>query len=160
MKHELLKNKELMKIRKDITKFLTEEETEEICDKYLNLKKQYKLLQIAKRLEHVKIPKIDIFFLRFITMFLDFLHWKIYDFIILLIEGKKFNFYGVTCFCGKQGSGKTIGVVREIEKIKALYPDAIICTNINYTNQDYKLTSWLQLLTLRNGEERRNICYR
>ena len=153
MKHEILKDKELMKIRQNIIEQLTEDETIEICEKYKKLKKQYMLLKISKKFERIKIPKIDIIFLRFITMFLDFIHWKIYDLIILLIQGKKFNFYGVTCFCGKQGSGKTIGVVREIEKIKSLYPNAITCTNINYTNQDYKLTSWLQLLTLRNGED-------
>lgn len=31
------------------------------------------------------------------------------------------------------------------------YPECIICTNINYIKQDLPLTSWVQLLTLRNG---------
>lgn len=48
--------------------------------------------------------------------------------------------------------GKTIGVVAELEKIKRRFPDCIICTNINYLKQDLPLTSWLQLLSLRNGE--------
>lgn len=37
--------------------------------------------------------------------------------------------------------------------MKQLYPKAIVCTNIDYLNQDYKLTSWMQLLELRNGKD-------
>lgn len=51
------------------------------------------------------------------------------------------------------GSGKTIGVVRELQSIKARFPECIICTNIDYLGQDLPLTSWLQLLELRNGEK-------
>lgn len=51
------------------------------------------------------------------------------------------------------GSGKTIGVVEELERIKRIFPECIICTNINYLKQDIPLTSWLQLLELRNGNK-------
>ena len=64
-----------------------------------------------------------------------------------------FDLYGVTCYCGRQGSGKTIGVVEELERIKKQFPNCIICTNINYLKQDLPLTSWLQLLYLRNGKD-------
>lgn len=50
------------------------------------------------------------------------------------------------------GGGKTIGIVEQLERIKKIYPDCLICTNINYVKQDLPLTSWLQLLHLRNGE--------
>lgn len=49
------------------------------------------------------------------------------------------------------GAGKTIGVVEKLERIKQMFPECIIATNINYLKQDLPLTSWLQLLTLRNG---------
>lgn len=49
------------------------------------------------------------------------------------------------------GGGKTIGIVEQLERIKERYPECIICTNINYLKQDLPLTSWIQLLTLRNG---------
>ena len=49
------------------------------------------------------------------------------------------------------GGGKTIGIVEQLERIKEKYPECIICTNINYLKQDLPLTSWIQLLTLRNG---------
>lgn len=51
------------------------------------------------------------------------------------------------------GSGKTIGVIEQVERIKQRFPESIVCTNINYIKQDLPLTSWLQLLTLRNGEK-------
>lgn len=51
------------------------------------------------------------------------------------------------------GSGKTIGIVEQLERIKSTYPECLICTNINYTKQDLPLTSWLQLLYLRNGNK-------
>ena len=59
-------------------------------------------------------------------------------------------FIGVTCYCGRQGGGKTLGVVQDLERIKSIFPECLICTNINYLKQDLPLTSWLQLLYLRN----------
>lgn len=56
-------------------------------------------------------------------------------------------------FVVNSGSGKTLGVVETLEKIRARYPECIIATNINYIHEDVKLTSWLQLLTLRNGKK-------
>ena len=146
-------NKYYRHLRSSIFADLEISEFMEVWTKYKRLNTQYKLLKIAIFLERIKIPKIDVFLLRFLSMFLDFLHWKLYDFIIMLINGRVFNLYGVTCFCGRQGSGKTIGVVRELEHIRERFPEAIICTNINYINQDLPLVSWLQLLELRNGDK-------
>ena len=137
----------------DIFGVLSTEETENVVENWKRLEKQYKLLMFAKKLEKVKIPVIDIIFFRFFSMLIDFLRWKLYDFLILLIEGRKFNLYGVTCFCGRQGSGKTLGIVETLEDIRIKYPDCIIATNINYIHEDIKLTSWLQLLYLRNGDD-------
>lgn len=125
----------------------------EIWNKYCRLNMQYNFLKFANLLERIEIKTIEIPILRFITMIIDFIRWKIYDFLMLLINGRTFNLYGVTCYCGRQGSGKTIGVVEELERIKKIYPECIICTNINYLKQDLPLTSWLQLLYLRNGEK-------
>ena len=137
----------------DIFGVLSTQETENVVENWKRLEKQYKLLMFAKKLEKVKIPVIDIIFFRFFSMLIDFLRWKLYDFLILLIEGRKFNLYGVTCFCGRQGSGKTLGIVETLEDIRIKYPDCIIATNINYIHEDIKLTSWLQLLYLRNGDD-------
>lgn len=125
----------------------------EVWQKFSRLSMQYKFLKMANFLEKIDIKKSELPILKFITMLLDFIRWKIYDFLILLINGRTFNLYGVTCYCGRQGSGKTIGVVEELERIKKIYPDCLICTNINYLKQDLPLTSWLQLLYLRNGNK-------
>ena len=69
---------------------------------YKKLSFQYKLLKIATLLENLKIPLIEIPILKFITMFIDFIRWKIYDLLIAIIKGKTFNLYGVTCYCGRQ----------------------------------------------------------
>lgn len=114
---------------------------------------QYRILCVANFIENLNIPLIEIPILRFLTMAIDFIRWELYDLLLSIINGRTFNLYGVSCFCGRQGSGKTIGVVEELERIKKIFPECIICTNINYLKQDIPLTSWLQLLELRNGDK-------
>lgn len=125
----------------------------EIYKHYVRLSKEYHLLRFCTFLEHINIPKIEIVIFRFLSMLFDLLRWKLYDFLMSLINGRKFDLYGVSCYCGRQGSGKTIGVVEQLERIRDKYPNCIICTNINYLRQDLPLTSWLQLLYLRNGDD-------
>lgn len=153
MRRDLMNDRDFKKVRLDIYTDFSEEDCQELYSKLIKLRRQYKLFKISKFIENIYIPVINIFFIHFIFMLLDFLRWKFYDLLIFLINGKKFNFFGVSCFCGRQGSGKTIGVVREVERIKAAYPECITCTNVDYVKQDVKLTSWLQLLELRNGEK-------
>lgn len=40
-------------------------------------------------------------------------------------------YYGVYCFCGKQGSGKTLNSVRLINNIYADFPNTLLVTNVN-----------------------------
>ena len=70
---------------------------------------------------------------------------------ILIINGKVFKPYGLTCFVGRQGGGKTISMVEYLDRMKELYPDAIVVTNFNYTKQDMPFTSWRQFTEVRNG---------
>lgn len=146
-----MKRKEYEKIRNNFSE-LNEFEFSYVLENYKRLKFQYRCLQICNKLEKINIHKSEVFLLKFFFKLVDFIRWKFYDLFYLLIIGKKFNLYGVTCFCGRQGDGKTIGIVETLERIRNKFPDCIICTNINYANQDISLTSWLQLLTLRNGE--------
>lgn len=125
----------------------------ELWSKYKRLNVQYKILCVANFFESININTIEIPVLRFLSMLIDFMRWEIYDLLLSIINGRTFNLYGVSCFCGRQGSGKTIGVVEELERIKKIFPECIICTNINYLKQDIPLTSWLQLLELRNGDK-------
>lgn len=110
-------------------------------------------MKLAEVLEKITIPTIDVPIFSFFIKLIDFIRWKIYDFLMLLINGRQFNLFGVTIFCGRQGSGKTIGIVEQLERIKVTYPKAIICTNIHYLKQDLPLADWRQLLELRNGTD-------
>lgn len=153
MNKNVVLNKYYKYLRQNIFKDLEISEFMGVFNKFMRLSRQYRILQFANFLEKLNVPKIEIPIFRFISMFLDFLRWKVYDLLLHIINGRKFNLYGVTCYCGRQGSGKTIGVVEKLEQIRKMFPKAIICTNINYIGQDLPLTSWLQLLTLRNGED-------
>ena len=110
-------------------------------------------MKIANFLERRNIPKVEVLILKFLFKLLDFIRWKLYDLLMLLINGRQFNLFGVTIFCGRQGSGKTIGIVEELERIREAYPNCIICTNIHYRYQDIPLVDWRQLLETRNGTD-------
>lgn len=153
MKKGIVLDKKYKELKNKVFPNLDTQEFLEVYAKFKKLNTQYKLLGISRFLEKLYIPKLQVLFLRFLSMFCDFIRWKIYDIVMFFIVGKTFDLYGVTCYCGRQGSGKTIGVVEQLERIKQIYPDCIIATNINYINQDIALTSWLQLLYLRNGEK-------
>lgn len=153
MKKNVVLNKYYRNLRNNVFSNLELDEFLEIFSKFRRLTIQYKLLQFANFLENINIPKFNLPFVKFTFMLLDLFRWKIYDIILSLINGRSFNLYGVTCYCGRQGSGKTIGVIEMLERIKRAYPKCIICTNIDYIKQDLPLTSWLQLLYLRNGED-------
>lgn len=76
--------------------------TNEFLDVYANfnrLAKQYKLLKICNRLENINIKIIPFPILRFLSMLLDFLRWKLYDIFMSFIIGREFDFFGVTMFC-------------------------------------------------------------
>lgn len=153
MRKNKVYNKYYRYLRHNVFSDLELSEFAEVFSKFTRLKLQYRFLQIANFLENINMPKFQLPIFKFLSMFFDFLRWKIHDFFIRLINGRTFNLYGVTCYCGRQGSGKTIGVVEKLEQIKQIYPECIICTNIDYLKQDLPLTSWLQLLFLRNGEK-------
>lgn len=40
---------------------------------------------------------------------------------------------GIICFCGEQGSGKTLSAVNYVYNLASAYPRSVICTNITLT---------------------------
>lgn len=146
-------NKYYRKLRNNVFQDLELNEFMEVYSKFKRLKIQYRILQIANFLEKLIIPKLEVIFFRFIFKLIDFMRWKFYDLCMFLINGRTFNLFGVTIFCGRQGSGKTMGIVEELERIRQVFPKAIICTNIHYTHQDIALVDWRQLLETRNGTD-------
>ena len=151
MKKDITKSKMYMTLREQIFYDLGIDEFMEVFKKYLRLSKQYRLLQVANVLEKIHIPVIELPFLRFFSKLLDFIHWKFYDFIMLLINGRSFDEYGLTMFCGRQGDGKTISMVEYLDRMKNMYPDCKIITNFGYVRQDMPFVSWRQFTEVRNG---------
>lgn len=63
-----------------------------------------------------------------------------------------FNEYGVHIFAGEQGSGKSIAVAEFILRLKKMYPACKIHTNIDFKEQDGKVTSPDDFIMNNNGE--------
>lgn len=51
-----------------------------------------------------------------------------------------FNPDGLLCFCGPQGSGKTLSAVNYVYKLLEMYPNSILVSNINLT--DYPIVTF------------------
>lgn len=151
MSKNMVFNKYYRHLRKDIFSDLTVEDFMEVFEKFKKLKFDYKLLKICNKIERINIPRIEIPILRFFSMLLDLLRWLVYDLLYTIINGKVFKPYGLTCFVGRQGGGKTISMVEYLDRMKEIYPDAIVVTNFNYTKQDLPFTSWRQFTDVRNG---------
>lgn len=71
------------------------------------------------------------------------------------IKSKKreLKMYGLWLFAGRQGSGKTIGLVWKLSEIKRKYPKCLIYTNFECVYADGVLQSLNDLLTIRNGTD-------
>lgn len=144
-------NKYYRHLRNDVFQNLSIEEFSEVFEKFKKLKFDYKLLQICNKIEKIHIPRIEMPILRFLSMFIDFTRWLVYDLLWTIINGRIFKPYGLTCFVGRQGGGKTISMVEYLDRMKELYPDCIVVTNFNYIKQDLPFTSWRQFTEVRNG---------
>lgn len=64
---------------------------------------------------------------------------------------------GIICFCGMQGTGKTLSAVNYVYNVAKAFPKCIICTNagLNFpdlTNEIIPYTGIEQMLDLDNGE--------
>ncbi len=81
----------------------------------------------------------------------QFLCWKYEDTKNFLKNGREFNLYGLTIFCGRQGAGKTIAMTEYLERIRKRYPDALIITNYGYIHETKALESWEDFFNVRNG---------
>lgn len=151
MKKNIVLNKYYRKLRTNVFSDLDLNEFTDVYLKYKKLKFQYKLLKFCQKLENINISVIEIPLLRFFSKFLDFIRWKIYDFLMLIINGRKFNLYGLTIFCGRQGGGKTMSMVEYLNRMKDRFPDCKIITNFNYNRQDIPFVDWRQFTEVRNG---------
>jgi ATP-dependent Clp protease ATP-binding subunit ClpX len=78
-----------------------------------------------------------------------FLFWKYWDFKHPQISRP----YGITCYVGLPGFGKTLSLVEKLLELKRKYPKAIIITNFGFKYQDYDLKDWRDFVNIENGED-------
>ena len=102
MRKNIVFNKYYRHLRNNVFDTLEFNDFIEVYTKFKRLNFQYKLLKICNKIELYKIPVIEIPILRLCSKLLDFMRWKIYDFLMLIINGRKFDLYGLTIFCGRQ----------------------------------------------------------
>lgn len=62
-----------------------------------------------------------------------------------------FGHQGVICFCGRQGSGKTISLIEQTMRWQQEYPKAKVISNCAYAHSDEVLGDWRQLIDYTNG---------
>lgn len=60
--------------------------------------------------------------------------------------------YGFRMICGEQGKGKTITLVYLLLKYQEMYPYAKVMTNLAYSNEDYQLSNWKDMMLYQNGK--------
>ncbi len=65
-------------------------------------------------------------------------------------DPEMFKYQGCIIFTGRQGRGKTIGMVEYARRMQKEYPLAKCMTNIKYKYQDEKLKHWRQLIDYKN----------
>lgn len=62
-----------------------------------------------------------------------------------------FPYEGMIIFEGRQGSGKTISMVRYMKDMQYEFPDALCTTNLAYTDENKPLKTWTMLIDYKNG---------
>lgn len=71
--------------------------------------------------------------------------WHIID---IIRNRDFFELFGIWCFTGYYGQGKTLGAVMYAMKLKKKYPYIHIYSNFNLKGQDGRITKWQDLLEL------------
>ena len=102
MKKNIIFNKYYRHLRNNVFPNLELSKFMEIYSRFKRLSIQYRFLKLANFLERKNIPKIEIPIFKFLFKLIDFIRWKIYDLFMFIINGKQFNLFGVTIFCGRQ----------------------------------------------------------
>lgn len=91
--------------------------------------------------------------IHFLIKIILFFKFKIQDLISVIKFGMPFNEYGLTMYCGRQGSGKTIAMTEYLERMRTKYPKAKIITNYGYIHEHKAMQSWADIFEIRNGED-------
>jgi len=87
--------------------------------------------------------------IKFFKHLVQFIRWKIYDFR----HPPEKRPYGITCYVGLPGRGKTLSLVEKLFEIKREFPKAKIFTNFGFVEQDGAIKDWHDLLDQENGSD-------
>lgn len=87
----------------------------------------------------------------FFLKFFMFIFYMFKDFYYKIRNGREFEEYGVTMFCGRQGAGKTIAMTEYLERMRKKYPNVMILTNYGYKNETRPFFDWKDFFEVRNG---------
>lgn len=61
-----------------------------------------------------------------------------------------FDEFGIVIFYGPQGCGKTMSVTHYAKQIKKKYPSAIIGSNYDFVDENFKIIDWQSLVNTKN----------
>ena len=84
----------------------------------------------------------------FFTMFID-----VFRETVFRKKAPVFNRYGVYLFCGRVGTGKTISMVHEAQRLKKRFPKLKIYANFHCKLADEMITSWKDIYYSENIDE-------
>jgi len=84
-----------------------------------------------------------------IKKFFRFLYWKFWDWRNPFPKRP----FGIICFVGLYGQGKTLSLSEKLMRLKIEFPKAVIWTNFYWKYQDGQITNWEQLLSVKNGDD-------
>lgn len=87
---------------------------------------------------------------RFLKKFCLFWYWFFKDLKHRRQNPDLFREFGLTMFCGRQGDGKTTAMIETLERLRERYPNALIITNFGYKHEHMSMSSWSDLLNIRN----------
>lgn len=68
-------------------------------------------------------------------------------------DPNEFKEFGFHCFCGEQGSGKTVSLVQRIIELKQKYPKVKVLTNFDCEHADGTVTDWRDIVFTNNGTD-------
>jgi hypothetical protein len=81
--------------------------------------------------------------------FFVFLFYVVYD----LIYRKPKAPFGLWCYSGHLGSGKTLGMVEKLVRLQKKFPKAKVYTNFGYKFETAPVRTYRQLIDLKNGKD-------
>ncbi|MDR1617372.1 MAG: hypothetical protein LBR98_10330, partial [Syntrophomonadaceae bacterium] len=78
---------------------------------------------------------------------LDLIRWLIVDIYRFFKNGRQAHLFGIWCYVGIYGGGKTMSLVHYLERMRERWGERIyICTNFFYKGEDFSLENWRDIL--------------